>query len=142
MRNNSIIKYVVIFAVAVVSGIILAFTVGDLVKMNTYPKTEAVIDDIKVRISDDPDESDSYDVYVTYTVDGKNYRSLLNDYDASYKVGGKTEIHYNPDDPAEILSTQLTPIIIALVIWGVAFLVSAFLSVNVIIALIRSALAK
>ncbi len=142
MRNNSIIKYVIIFVLAVVSAVFLALTIGDIAKMNAYPKTEAVIDDINVISSGDPDESDSYEVFVTYTVDGKDYRSQLNHYDASYSVGKKIEVHYNPGDPAEILSAEFTPVIISLVIWGLVFLVSAFLSVNVIIALIRSALAK
>lgn len=47
------------------------------------------------------DEYD-YDVYVKYTVDGKEYEGKADTYDESYAEGKEITVFYNPSNPAEI----------------------------------------
>lgn len=55
-----------------------------------------------------PDPNSENDVqYIAsakYTVDGKEYTSVLNSYDPGYKVGGEVEIKYDPKNPSKITS--------------------------------------
>lgn len=47
------------------------------------------------------DEYD-YDVYVKYTVDGKEYEGKADTYDGSYVEGKEITVFYNPSNPADI----------------------------------------
>lgn len=56
----------------------------------------------------------TYTIVVKYTVDGKDYKTVLGDL-PGYKVGDKMKIFYNPDDPSQITQSKsmIVPIIIA-----------------------------
>ena len=88
-------------------GVIMAvFSRNDLKKMETYPQTTAVIDDIfDERGADDTLE---HHVIVHYTIDGKAYSTELNEYKASFRIGDEVTVSYNPDDAREILSYSPT----------------------------------
>lgn len=47
------------------------------------------------------DEYD-YEVYVKYSVDGKEYEGKADTYDGSYTEGKEITVYYNPSNPADI----------------------------------------
>ena len=44
------------------------------------------------------------DIYVKYTVDGKQYESLLQGYQGKWNVGDEIQVRYDPADPAVVVS--------------------------------------
>lgn len=75
----------------------------------------------------DADNSTNYDVYVRYTVDGKEYTGLLNQYSPSYKVGDKVNVLYNPADPTDFAGAS-KGIAIYLIIIGFVMLAVVIIS--------------
>ncbi|MBR2811989.1 MAG: DUF3592 domain-containing protein [Solobacterium sp.] len=70
-----------------------------------FEKTTAVItriDETFTGYDDDNNPEYSYDVYVDYTVDGKEYSGMSDYYSGSYEEGKEITIYYNPADPTEI----------------------------------------
>ena len=47
-------------------------------------------------------DDEEHDVYVAYSVDGKEYNALSDTYSSSYFEGKEITIFYNPDNPAQI----------------------------------------
>ena len=97
-----------------------------------YIKTEGIVSKAELveeeSIDADGNHIDAtYDVYVKYTVDGKEYDELLGTI-SGYKEGDKIIIAYNPEKPNEI--TQQTGIIvpIVLVVAGIASLIGGVVS--------------
>ena len=69
-------------------------------------ETQATIMQIKkVEDYDEDTLSISYDVYVSYTIDGVDYENIkLNSYSAGMKVGDIVNINYDLSDPSKIVS--------------------------------------
>lgn len=70
-------------------------------------ETKAVITQIEkfTKTGSDGKKTETHDVTVTFTVDGKEYGGLLNEYNSSMKKGGEIELIYDTRDP----STYETP---------------------------------
>lgn len=79
--------------ISIISGIILLAPDGD------YAKVDAVISSIEQLNEGDDAE---YSVTVTYTVDGKEYKSELGAYDSSWSEGDTIECEYNLNNHAVI----------------------------------------
>ena len=96
-----------VFAVAVLLGF-AALAAGiymTFFERRGFKETTAVIEKID-EIYDGTDEDGMtryrYDVYVVYTVDGKEYHGVSDFYSGTYKEGKRIKIFYNPDDPEQI----------------------------------------
>ena len=91
----------VMAVIALAGGVYLTFF------HNTgFLKAEALITEIE-EIPGTFDNETEYNVTVRYTVDGKEYSGLLDQYSPTYHVGDKISILYNPADPAEFHGASL-----------------------------------
>lgn len=96
--RNSVVLILVGLIISIIAGVM--FVAPD---NNTYEKVEATITSIEEIQDADQDETEtSYEVYVTYTVDGKEYKAQLDSYQSNWKVGKVIECEYNVDDPASL----------------------------------------
>ncbi len=97
-----------------------------------YVRTEAIVS--KVELSreatydiDGNREEAMYNIFVKYTVNGKEYDTELGEM-YEHKVGDKITIVYNPDDPNQISSPPSLILNIALLLGGAAALVGGIIS--------------
>ena len=109
-----------------------------IVKVNTFPKTTAVITRIEYQPSADPESADTYDVYVKYTVQGTTYESKLDDYKNSYREGKELTVYYNPEKPGEVLSPGVVGPIVSIALGAVALFVGG----GAVLRLLREKAAK
>ena len=117
--------------IAVILGVVLiVFGSLTLGKHKTYQPVQATIESISVDYGVGEDDTDTYHVWVKYTVDGKEYHSELGEMQNGYHEGKEISVLYNPEKPEEIISQSKTGPIIAIVIGGVAALAGAFLTVR------------
>ncbi len=84
-----------------------------------YATTKATI--TRIEPYRDRDGDTSYDVYVKYTVDGKEYESYLYYYSSSMSVGDVETVYYKIDNPAKLRSTSYLLIVIPLA-FGIIFM--------------------
>ncbi|MBQ8086747.1 MAG: hypothetical protein IJ232_11650 [Lachnospiraceae bacterium] len=95
-----IISVLVLGIAATAIGVYNSFLAG-----KGYVETTAVIDHID-EIERGYDEDNvmqyDYDVYVNYSVDGKEYTGKSDYYSGSYKEGMEIKISYDPNDPTKI----------------------------------------
>ncbi|MBQ7645739.1 MAG: hypothetical protein IJS94_00575 [Clostridia bacterium] len=94
----------IIALIAIAGGVYLTFF-----SANGYVKTTAEIISIENDPDYIPDPNVSNDtgpriVTVKYTVDGKEYKTVLDSDSGTYKVGKEIEILYDPKDPTKISS--------------------------------------
>ena len=85
----------------IVAGVYFGFIQG-----RGYEKTTAVITQVDTEpdeTSDDPDGTREI-ATVTYTVDGKTYEAVLNDWNPGWKLGKEISVRYDPADPQKVLS--------------------------------------
>ena len=92
-----------------------------------YEKTTAVItriDEERVWSAADETNEIDYTVYVTYTVDGKEYNEILGSYAPGYKAGKELEVLYDPADPTRVSTASvgfsLYLILLCAILLGVA----------------------
>lgn len=107
--SKSKIKSLLIKIVLLAGGIsFIVLGVTGLANRKSFDTTNAVITRIE---SSDVTTSDgvqtNYDVYVAYTLDGKDYESELGYYKAGMQVGDELEILFNPENPEEIQETTV-----------------------------------
>ena len=70
----------------------------------------------------------TYDVYVKYTVDGKEYEEELGTF-PDRKVGDKVTVSYNPKDPTDIVQPMSMVVPVVFLIAGAAVLVGGIVSI-------------
>ncbi len=98
-----------------------------------FKKTEAVVTKVELSEAEYTDENGSrvdatYDVYIKYTVDGKEYQDFFNTA-SEYDKGDKVEISYNPKDPSEIAQPTSIVLPIAILAGGAVSLIAGIISV-------------
>ena len=94
-----------------------------------YEQTDAVIERLETIYSgydDDGNEQYDHNVFVSYTIDGKEYKGELDTYESSYEEGKTIKIFYRPDDPADIHGDSGMMGLILLIIGPVIMLGAAF----------------
>ena len=99
---------------------------------SNYIKVDAIVSKIELAQEAHLDENDNhvdatYNVYVKYTVDGKEYDTELGEF-SNYKKGDKITIYYNPDDPSKITQTKSLILPIVITIGGIASLTFGIIS--------------
>jgi len=82
--------------VFIIVGTVSAFDTADFKK--TALETTAVITDIHIHKGSD-DDSDRYDVYIAFDVDGKEYSGELKHYSSGMRKGGNVQIFYAQNNP-------------------------------------------
>lgn len=90
----------------------IIFIVFGIIMMNftrnadNFIRTDAVVTKAElvpeVHSGEDAEPAEQYDVYIKYTVKGKEYETYLGEM-TGYKVGDKVKISYNPEDPEQII---------------------------------------
>lgn len=69
----------------------------------------------------------TYNVYVKYNVDGKEYEEELGEL-SGYKENQEITIYYNPDDPVKITQTKSLVLPIVMILFGFVSFVSGIIS--------------
>ena len=97
-------KYFALFMalVAIAGGVYLTFF-----HSSGFVKTEAVIVSLAEGSEDEDSHTTRYRATVEYTVDGQTYTGDLDIESASYKVGQKVSVLYDPKDPGVVHSGGL-----------------------------------
>lgn len=65
----------------------------------------------------------SHEVYVSYTVEGKEYESILNSYSSGFYEGKEIEMYYDKDNPSKIGVKSLDLLILIFPGIGLIFLI-------------------
>ena len=119
---------IVLGAIATAAGIYMTFF-----ERNGFVETTAVIDHIdEIYVGTDADNMSEYqyDVYVNYTVDGKDYQSRSDYFSGRYKPGMEIKIFYDPSDPSRIHGDSLGFGIYLLIIGPILFAVPVILFIR------------
>lgn len=99
-RKTTLIAAMAIGILICVLGVYLSFF-----ETRGFVRTTAIIDRIDQTWSgtdaDGVDEYD-YDVWVTYSAEGKTYSGELDTYSSGYEVGKRIRIYYDPANPEKI----------------------------------------
>ena len=81
-------------------------------------ETTAVISDIVVTPGRFADDDDTRTVYVTFNVDGQEYRGPLGAWHIGMAVGQERTVYYNPDNPQNFISDTSQTSLLVLVAFG------------------------
>ena len=114
----------------IVFSIILFFAVDH---NKNYIKTDAVVSMVelthKAYTDEDGNHIDAtYNIYVMYTADGREYEEYLGEF-SNYKKGDKLTICYNPENPRQISQPVSLIWPIAMLIGGIGALVAGIISI-------------
>ena len=102
MKENKLENLIwIIFAIIGVVFVIIGLVVfGTIFNYENKVETIGTITEISSYRKTNHDRT--YEVYVSYTVEGKKYESKLNSYSSSFYEGKKIDIYYDKDNPNKI----------------------------------------
>ena len=97
-----------------------------------YIKTNAIVSRMDLVRESYIDENHNeveatYNVYVKYSVDGKEYEEELGEL-SGYKENQEITIYYNPDDPVKITQTKSLVLPIVMILFGFVSFVGGIIS--------------
>ena len=126
MRSGSRRLQALLMAVIFLGAGIFMIYLGiqNSMQQKSFYDTDGVI--TKIYRVDDNDKEYHYDVFVKYTVNGKEYESLLGEYKNNFREGMELALKYDPADPVNVISAGP----------GMSIYLIVFGSVGIIIALI------
>ena len=110
MINRTLTKFLPL--VFVIAGIfVIVFSIHGLHQQGEFSPAKGVIQDIQEHIEADSEGGNvsTYEVTVSYTIDGKSYTSVMGDFENGYEVGKEIDILYDPQDPNVIVSKGKGP---------------------------------
>ena len=130
-RESRVARFFIPFGIILIVFSIFLFIAGDHNK--NYLATEAVVSKTELVKEGTYDsegnyEEATYNIYVKYTVDGKEYETELGEM-FERKVGDKINIVYNPANPEEISQPASLILNIVLLLGGIGALVGGIVSV-------------
>ncbi len=102
---NARLKRFIAAVVLLAGGVVfIAMGARSLKEVDRFPKTEAVVARVEREWVPDSDGGDTEEIsiFVTYTVDGKEYTERLNNTKTNLSEGDRITVHYDPDDPASV----------------------------------------
>ena len=112
----------------------LAFIIAGVIGIrqdDTFLPTKAVIQSMeRTYEAMDSNETDTWEVMVAYSVDGKDYVSDLGQKKDDFAVGKEIDILYNPDNPEGIVLPGKT-------IWFIFMIAGAAVAVIAAVLLVR-----
>lgn len=135
LKNTSMGKQTVIYkliryillavGIAMIAGGIYGLSYVERIDKE-YISTVAKIENIQKRTKRSSKRTRAhYDVIVTYTVAGKQYKENLNSYSPNMEIGDNIELKYNPKNPSDIRSVELEYLLfIVLIFVGATLLIS------------------
>ena len=112
----------------------LAFIIAGVIGIrqdDTFLPTKAVIQSMeRTYEAMDSNETDTWEVMVAYSVDGKDYVTDLGQKKDDFTVGKKIDILYNPNNPEGIVLPGKT-------IWFIFMIAGAAVAVTAAVLLVR-----
>jgi hypothetical protein len=129
-RESKTARFLIPLGIILIIVSILLFIIGNNNK--NYIKIESTVSKVELVKEETTDsegntEEAIYDIYVKYTVDGKEYDTELGEM-SKRKVGDKITIVYNPDNPSEISQPSSIILNICLLVGGIVSLVGGIIS--------------
>ena len=112
---------------AIIAGIVfIVFGAVNFSQHNKYIDTTAVVSRVTITegIGDEPDD---VEIFVRYTVDGKEYESQLNNTSTNLKEGQTVKVKYDPSDPSKVISASKSYAFIAIGFGALVVLIGIFL---------------
>lgn len=112
MKNKRILERLILVLLAVAG--LAVFGAGVYFRFfrdRGYAKTEAVIEKIEQIYAGEDEDGHSkyeYEVYVRYTVDGREYHEKIGDYESGFKEGKTITLLYNENDPLDVHTESKT----------------------------------
>ena len=95
---------------------------------NTFLPAKGVIHSMeRTYVATDSNDTDTWEVMVQYTIDGKDYVSNVGKKMDDFTVGKEIDILYNPNNPASIVLPGKTVWIIAIIAGAVVAIAAAVL---------------
>ena len=113
---------------------IIIIIVGVIVKNTIYNYDNKIeITGIITEISyhRDIDDNREYDVYVSYTVEGKKYETKLNGYSSNFYEGKEIKIYYDKDNPNKIGMKSLELLFLIFPGIGTIFLIIGVIGISI-----------
>lgn len=113
---------------------IIIIIVGVIVKNTIYNydnkiETTGIITEISYHR--DIDDNREYDVYVSYTVEGKKYETKLNGYSSNFYEGKEIKIYYDKDNPNKIGMKSLELLFLIFPGIGTIFLIIGVIGISI-----------
>lgn len=104
MRNNHLKKLIAVLLLIVGGVVFIIFGSVSVKQMKTYTEVPAVVSRIEREWVPDGEGGDTeqINIFVTYTVDGKEYTEQLQNTSTKLKQGENITVLYNPEDPTEV----------------------------------------
>ena len=125
--SNTLRRLSKAFALIVGLGFVVAGILG-IHQADTFAPAKGVIQSIeRTYQAVDEDDTDTWEVMVEYTVDGKTYVSDLGQTKDSFAVGKEIDILYNPSAPEVIVLPGKTFWIIGIIAGAVVAVAAAVL---------------
>lgn len=129
-RESKTARFLIPLGIILIIMSILLFVIGNHNK--NYIKIESTVSKVELVKEETTDsegntEEAIYDIYVKYTVDGKEYDTELGEM-SKRKVGDKITIVYNPNNPSEISQPSSIILNICLLVGGIVSLVGGIIS--------------
>ena len=132
---NSLKRFIAPLILLAGGIVFILFGAQSVKEIKTYKPVEAVVSHVAKEWTTDADGSDTLDVtiYVTYTVDGKEYEEALQNTSTNHEKGDKLTVLYNPADPSVVSGVSKTIVVIQLAAGVLLILAGAFVLVRVVI---------
>ena len=122
---NSQMKKLIAAIILIAGGaIFIVFGATSIKEMRDFKQVPAVVSHIEREWTPNGDGTDTEEIriFVTYTVDGKEYTEELQNTKTNYKQGDAITVLYNPEDPTEVSGATKTMTVIQFAIGGVLVL--------------------
>ena len=136
IRETNLARFLIPLGILLIVFGVLIYGFAD--RTANYKKTEATVSKVELfeeeyTDSDNEVHKATYTVYVTYTVDGKEYKDRELGIFENYVVGDKVTVAYNPADHSEVVQPTGKIIPIIMIVAGVGALVGAGVSITNVI---------
>ena len=129
-RSNTLKRLMKVGAILFGLAFIIAGVIG-IRQNDTFLPTKAVIQSMeRTYEAMDSNETDTWEVMVAYSVDGKDYVTDLGQKKDDFTVGKEIDILYNPDNPEGIVLPGKT-------IWFIFMIAGAAVAVIAAVLLVR-----
>lgn len=130
MRESSTARFFIPLGIFLIIFGVIMFVINS--NNQDYIEIEAIVSNVELSQEEytdiDGNHVDAtYNVAVTYTVDGEEYDAKLEDV-SEYKVLDKIKIYYNPKDPSQITQTKSLIIPIVIILAGLSSLIGEIVS--------------
>ena len=102
--SNRIKKLLAVLLPVAFGVVFIVFGATSMKEMREYKPIPAVVSHIEREWTPNGDGTDTEEIriFVTYTVDGKEYTEQLQNTKTNYQQGDEITVLYNPEDPTEV----------------------------------------